>query len=143
MTINVLVVNLNNIGFTKDCIDDLLRQNINDFKITLVDQASTESGTKEYLDSITDSRVTIVRNEINTPLNHVWNWFSGYAKEDLLCFLNNDVRIPSNFIKDTVDVFKKEETVGIAVHSTNHILYCNKLDELKYEVMVHDKHMQG
>jgi GT2 family glycosyltransferase len=143
MKINVLVVNLNNIGYTKDCIDDLLKQDHKDFKITLVDQASTEAGTEEYLNSITNPMVTIVKNRFNSPLNHVWNWFSDYAIGDLLCFLNNDVRIPSNFVSDTVKTFMADDSIGIAVHTTNHPSYQSKLNELKYELMVENKHMQG
>lgn len=146
MEINVLVVNLNNIRYTKNCIEDLLRQDDKNFKITLVDQASTEYGTDEYLESlreVNNPMINIIKNEVNSPLNHVWNWFSDYANEDLLCFLNNDVRIPSNFVSDTVKTFMENESIGIAVHTTNHQNYNSKLDELKYMVMNENKYMQG
>jgi GT2 family glycosyltransferase len=142
-TINVLVVNLNNIKYTKNCIDDLLNQDYENFKITLVDQASSEFGTDDFLNSITDSRITIIRNEVNTPLNHVWNWFSEYANEDLLCFLNNDVRLSINFISDTLKTFLSNDTIGIAVHTTNHPTYDKKLPVLRYEIMKENKYMQG
>lgn len=142
--INVLVVNLNNLKYTKDCIKDLLNQNFKDFKITLVDQNSSESGTKEYLEEITSvGIINVVINEKNTPLNHVWNWFYDNHYDELLCFLNNDVRVSSNFVKDTIDVFNTEEKVGIVCHSTNHTSFDREKKYLDYVIMEEDKYMQG
>jgi GT2 family glycosyltransferase len=39
--ISVLVVNLNNLSYTKQCIEDLLNQDVK-FNLTLIDQNSTE-----------------------------------------------------------------------------------------------------
>jgi GT2 family glycosyltransferase len=126
-------------------MDDLLNQNYKDFKITLVDQNSSEPGTKEYLDYITTNikEIDVVRNEINTPLNHVWNWFYENHDDEILCFLNNDVRLTNNFVKDTVDTFVKEENVGIVAHSSNHPNFDEELSELHYVVMINNNHMQG
>ena len=141
--LRVLVVNLNNLNYTKNCVKYLLNQKHRDFKITLVDQNSSEEGTKEFLNSIEDDRVEVVLNDINIPLNHVWNWFSNSYEEELLCFLNNDVIIPNNFIGDTIEVFNNEKTVGIVVHSTNHKTYQIQKKKLEYEVVEKFKYMQG
>jgi len=143
--LNILVVNLNNIAYTNDCINDLLNQNYSSFKITLVDQNSSELGTKEYLDMLVSKfkQIDVVRNEVNTPLNHVWNWFYEKYDDEILCFLNNDVRISNNFVKDTIELFQKENNVGIAVHSTNHPNFSEEIPELRYEVMLNNIHMQG
>ena len=45
MTIRVLVINLNNKSYTETCINSLLNQKFNNFKITLYDQNSNEFGT--------------------------------------------------------------------------------------------------
>ena len=49
MKIRVLVINLNNKSYTENCINSLLNQKFNDFKITLFDQNSSEIGTEEML----------------------------------------------------------------------------------------------
>lgn len=143
MTIRVLVVNLNNKEYTKNCINYLLNQEYKEFKIVLVDQNSTEDGTKEMLDNISDPRVEIVKNPENIPLNHVWNWFYMNYTDDILCFLNNDVRITDNFISDVMGIFSKEDNVGIVVHSTNHENYTVKQPTLEYTVVERSKYMQG
>ena len=46
--ISVLVVNLNNLLYTKQCIEDLLNQDV-EFNLRLVDQNSTEEGTNDLI----------------------------------------------------------------------------------------------
>jgi cellulose synthase/poly-beta-1,6-N-acetylglucosamine synthase-like glycosyltransferase len=116
--ISVLVVNLNNLQFTKDCIQDLFDQDVSCL-ITLVDQASVEEGTKEYLDEIGIKGVTVVRNTANEPLNHIWNWFAKTSETPYVCLLNNDVRLSPNFLSSAIEVFEREPQVGFVNHATN------------------------
>lgn len=143
MNIRILVVNLNNKEYTKNCINNLLSQTYKNFKLTIVDQNSSEEGTQEFLETLTDLRIQIVRNEENQPLNHVWNWFHQTYTEEILCFLNNDVIITDNFIYDIMEVFNKETQVGIVVHSTNHESYTAKKTPTEYTIVERDRYMQG
>lgn len=141
--LKILIVNLDNIEFTRDCLKDLQTQTSDDFEIVLVDQASTEEGTSEFLNSITYDNVEIVRNSENMPLNHVWSWFHATYKNEYLCFLNNDINLCSNFVESTIAVFEKEPYVGIVVHSTNHMSYCTEQEQLNYKVVEPFVNMQG
>ena len=47
--ISILLVNLNNLEYTKECLNDLLNQDIV-FNLRLIDQNSSEFGTKEFFD---------------------------------------------------------------------------------------------
>jgi len=133
--IGVLVVNLNNLGFTKNCINDLLEQDI-DFDLCLIDQNSSEPGTREYLEEIgkmQDSRIKnidIILNNSNEPLNHLWNNFVEKYDNDFLCILNNDVRISPNFLSSALDVFEREPGVGFVNHATN----SSNLTEWSYDL---------
>jgi glycosyltransferase involved in cell wall biosynthesis len=126
MKVRVLVINLNNKKYTETCINLLLNQKYDDFKITLFDQNSNEFGTEKMLNHFIDKGIDVIKNKTNDPVNSVWNWFYKNYTEDILCFLNNDVLIYDNFISDIVFVFKNEPKVGIAVHSTNHNDYTIK-----------------
>jgi hypothetical protein len=42
MTIRVLILNLNNLNFIRDCVSDLRAQAHFNFKVTIIDQDSTE-----------------------------------------------------------------------------------------------------
>jgi GT2 family glycosyltransferase len=140
----ILVVNWNNLEFTKQCALDLRDQLPNNkFNVVIVDQASTEEGTELGLKSCGGDHFEIVFNKENKPLNSVWNWFKETYDDEILCFLNNDVRIPSNFVTDTMKVFEKHDNVGIVVHATNHLSYNKKLNELEYTIVEPFKYMQG
>lgn len=142
MKLRVLVLNLNNLDFTKQCIRGLLTQNTKDFNITIVDQGSTEFGTLDYLNELPDD-IEVILNPRNEPVNKMWNLFKETHNEELLCFLNNDVLITDNFISDTIKVFEKEKKVGIVAHSTNHPDYYTIEPELRYVIVPKFVNMQG
>jgi GT2 family glycosyltransferase len=143
MKIRVLVINLNNKDYTKNCINSLLNQKYDDVKITLFDQNSNQVGTEEMLNNFIDKGVNVIKNKTNDPVNSVWNWFYNNHDEDILCFLNNDVLIYDNFISDVMYVFKNEPNVGITVHSTNHDDYTTKKETTEYEIVEPKNFMQG
>lgn len=141
--ITILVVNLDNIDYTRNCLEQLLKQTISNFNIVLVDQNSSELGTKDFLDSINNDRIDVIRNVENLPLNYVWNWFSEKYKTDYLCFLNNDVELSDNFVDSIIQVFEKEPNVGLTVHTTNHPDYQKQRLELDYKIVEPFINMQG
>ena len=144
----VIVINLNTYGYTRKCIEDLLKQNVS-FDLTLIDQASVEVGIKELFESVKKhwkgrGRLTIKYNTINEPLNEVWNTFAKESDNEYLCYLNSDVRIPCNFIKDSESVFSLEPTVGITVHSTNQPHWLDNASyQLNYKIPSNQKIKQG
>ena len=75
MKLSVLVVNINNLEYTKNCILDLENQDSQDFDLTVVDQGSTELGTEEFLLYLESKNIKVIRNGHNKPLNWIWNEF--------------------------------------------------------------------
>jgi GT2 family glycosyltransferase len=141
--LKILVINLDNIEFTKICLKDLSKQSNKNFDIVLVDQNSNEEGTKEFLESLNYDNLEIIRNDVNKPLHEVWNWFANTYDNEYLCFLNNDVELSTNFVNTIIEVFEKEPKVGIVVHTTNHESYHVESNELNYVVVEPFKYMQG
>ena len=142
--IHVIVVNINQLSYTKNCINDLIAQT-SKFDLTLFDQNSNEPDTIEYLDFVKSldgkaGRVNVVKNDCNAPLNMIWNWFYKKTTNQYLCFLNNDVRIPDNFIKDTVETLETDKTCGIAIHVTNNE-FIQRKNNLEY--VTDNTSMQG
>jgi len=136
MKFHIQVVNINGLAMTKNLVSDLLRQT-HQFQLTLIDQGSTEEGTREFLNSLVPIpyiNIEIIRNDRNVDLNRLWNRLYYNSKASYLCFLNNDVRIPYNFVEDTVNVFEKEKSVGAVVHATNHRNY-KRVTELNYAIL--------
>ncbi len=139
--IDIQVVNINNLAMTRDLVNDLLRQSF-PFSLRIVDQNSSEKGTKEYLWSLRiHPQIRVLMNDSNVDLNRLWNDFYKTSKAQYLCFLNNDVRVSSNFVKDTIEILEKESEVGCVVHATNHPDY-QITKPLKY-VVLDQKIVQG
>lgn len=144
MRISVLVVNLNNLEYTKNCVLDLLSQEI-DFNLTLIDQNSSEVGTFEYFmdlfnkhsNGLLNSRINVLsvyKNNENKPLNHIWNEFVSNCETEFICLLNNDVRLSPNFLSSSIDVFDREPLVSIVSHTTNTQKYSKWSNNLNYIV---------
>lgn len=137
----IQVVNINRLQYTKNLISGLTKQT-KQCAIRLVDQHSSEYGTEEYLKYIEHTTsIDVKRNTYNVPLNWLWNNFYKTTYSDYLCFLNNDILVPSNFVEDTINIFEKEPQVGCVVHATNHPDYC-KVTDLNYKILS-DKIVQG
>jgi ubiquinone/menaquinone biosynthesis C-methylase UbiE len=143
--ISVLLVNLNNLDFTKQCLEDLLNQDTV-FNLRLIDQNSSESGTKEFFDNFFSRHsrgdfygkinyLEISNTGFNKPLNHLWNEYMSEAQTDFVCLLNNDVRISPNFLSSAISVLEKEEKVGAVNHVTNNLEFSEFSDVLKYSIM--------
>jgi hypothetical protein len=143
--ISVLVVNLNNLLYTRQCIEDLLNQDV-EFNLRLVDQNSTEEGTNDFFNNFFLQYVNgeftgkiklleIIHTGYNRPLNYLWNEFVDTSSTDFLCLLNNDVRLPPNFLSTSISVLEKEPLVGFVNHVTNNIIYSRWSDLLEYKIM--------
>jgi glycosyltransferase involved in cell wall biosynthesis len=119
--ISCLIVNYNCLKYTKALIDDLLKQSYTDYDVLLIDQNSVEDGTDQFLNSyINHDNFTVIKNNFNRPLNHIWNDFVRDAKGEYCAFLNNDITIPPNFLSDNFEIFSKESDVSCVIHPTNH-----------------------
>lgn len=138
--ISVLVVNLNNLDYTKDCINDLLLQDC-EFNLTIIDQNSTEEGTREYFSTL-HSNIEFIQNEENKPLNHLWNWFVEKSNTPYICLLNNDVRIAPNFLSSAIQVFEKEPNIGFVNHVSNNKDYQQWSKNLSYKI-IEEPYRQG
>ena len=140
--LRVLVVNIDNLGYTKDCIADLMRQIDHDFDLTVVDNGSTEVGTPQYLDALEANGVKVIRHPRHESLNGIWNQFyKDNQGAKYLCYLNNDTRLACNYISSVKEVFAKEPKVGIVCHATNNPEYA-EVRELEY-VKLFKKMRQG
>lgn len=132
--IDVLVVNLNNIKYTIDCVKDILEQDWTDYSITVYDNASDERGTSDGIEHISkmSEKVRVVKLDSMMDLNKIWNKFAAGSTAKYLCFLNNDVRIPKNFLRDTVITMSSNQQIGIVSHATNNKKYCTVKNSTEY-----------
>ena len=133
--LGIVVVNYNNLDYTKNCVDDLRKQINQNFELWVIDQDSTEVDTDEYFNNLHGENIKVVRNSSNVDLNRVWNNFYDKCKSEYLCFLNNDVRLTNNFTDDTLKIFNIEPSVGAVIHVTNNLKFTSPKQDLHYEIL--------
>jgi GT2 family glycosyltransferase len=88
--VTIVMPVLNQLHYTKECIDSILKNTTEQFEFLIIDNSSTD-GTKEYLDQIKDERFRIIHNEKNVGVSKSWNQGIREAKYDTLCIINNDI----------------------------------------------------
>lgn len=133
--LTILIVNYNTWEYSKNLISDLLNQNNSDFRICLVDQNSSEDETCDLIKYAVTNGVYVIQNTINEDLNRVWNLFYDMFDSEYLCFLNSDVRVTNNFVRDTIELLDTLDEVGIAIHTTNNINYMKADPSLTFEIL--------
>ena len=143
--ISILLINLNNLEYTKECLNDLLNQDIV-FNLRLIDQNSSEFGTKEFFDEFFSRHqngdfygkinfLEVLNTGFNKPLNHLWNEYMNESLTDFVCLLNNDVKVSPNFLSSAITILENEPKVGVVNHITNNIKFSSWSDSLNYIVM--------
>lgn len=141
MNITCLIVNYNCLFHTYNLLADIKKQTYNNYELIIVDQGSIEIGTHGYLDRWEADGHIVIRNKSNESLNQIWNDTIKYSHSPIVSFLNNDIRIPPNFLQDTWDIFDRERDVTCVIHPTNNPIFHVK-DKLEY-VVLEERTMQG
>lgn len=141
----VILVNIDNYDFTKQCLEDLSNQTTK-FKLVYVENGSKESSSLKLYEDLKmlphdNFELLLVKNDFNKPLNWIWNEFIGRACTEYVCCLNNDTELTENFISDSETILDLEPAVGIVSHCTNHPNY-SKATDLNY-VIVDENALQG
>lgn len=146
---SVLVVNLNNLDYTRNCLLDLSHQD-ESFELSLIDQNSSEPGTREFLEDFRDnhrgkfpfSEINLKFNDNNFPLNHLWNEFVENSTTKYCCLLNNDTRLSPNFFSSSKTLFELEKSVSFINHTTNKLEFSSWSENLEY-VIAEEPYRQG
>jgi glycosyltransferase involved in cell wall biosynthesis len=123
-SISIIVPTRNSIRTISNCIDSIISQNLSGYtcELIIVDNFSTD-GTSEYL----QSKVGL----------HNFRWFSlgperseqrnygiANSKYDLVAYIDSDMYLTSNLIKNILDLFNSQEIDAVKVPE---IIYGNSL----------------
>ena len=113
--VSIIIVNFNTKQMTKECIDSIFKftKGIS-YEVIVVDNNSTD-GIKEFLEL--DDRIIYVYNSSNLGFGRANNVGAGYAKGEVLFFLNTDTLIIDNVIYDMFCFLK--QNLKVAICGTN------------------------
>lgn len=99
LKLSIVIPVFNNLGFTKSCINDLLKLK-DGHEIIIVNNGSSD-GTTQYLDNLSlnennHHRFIHIKMKENTGFAKACNEGYEYATSEYVLFLNNDIKVKSN-----------------------------------------------
>lgn len=109
MCVTVIIPNYNGRRYIHECLDSLRLQNFKDFKIIVVDNASTD-GSAEVIEEDYEE-VTLIRNDKNYGFSQAVNTGIRAADTEFVILLNNDAMCEYNFIEELVKGIQKSEKI--------------------------------
>ena len=93
--ITICIPVFNKINFTLSCLKDLFRQSEKEVEVIVVDNASTDN-TQAEMQKIESSNFRYIRNDTNLGFGKACNIAYANASSDIVCFLNNDIRVKND-----------------------------------------------
>ena len=108
--VSIVIVNYNGKDLIKTAIDSIKKSTLRNFEIIVVDNASTD-GSKEFLRK-NYNNINIVENSLNLGYTGINNAVK-FCKGKYILFLNNDIKLDKNCIKNLVRVIESDESIGM------------------------------
>lgn len=113
--ISFVIPVFNGLEYTKELLS-ALNNTLNDcnfnYEILIGDNMSID-GTRDFLATIADPRVKVILNEKNLFYGGNVNNLVKIANGKILVILNNDLMLTPNWLEPMLDVYDKEERIGI------------------------------
>ncbi|MBI4320004.1 MAG: glycosyltransferase [Chloroflexi bacterium] len=118
---SIVTVTYNNVGYTRQCIDSVLRNSLwPDIEIIIVDNASTD-GTRTYLRHLehTVDCVKIILNSENLGFGKANNQGLAVATGEYVVLLNNDTVVPNGWLPRLLRHLERDPRIGLVGPVTN------------------------
>ncbi|MGO5051961.1 glycosyltransferase family 2 protein [Lachnospiraceae bacterium LCP25S3_G4] len=109
MKVTIIIPNYNGKHFMKPCLESLHKQTYKDFKILIVDNASTD-GSITYLTEDYPSLEVIALNK-NYGFSKAVNVGIKHSDTPFVILLNNDTTVDKNYIREMVQLIESDKRI--------------------------------
>lgn len=116
--VSVVLLALNQVEYTRKCIESIQRNCTQNLELILVNNGSTD-GTREYFDSVPGA--VVIHNEENLGVSAGWNQGIRRATGEYVLILNNDTIVVPGTIENMVRAACNHANVGIVGPRSNQI----------------------
>lgn len=95
--VSIVIPILNNLSWTKQCLESIFNTNKRECEIIVIDNASTDNSV-EYLEEVqkTHPELRVIKNTQNIGVAPAWNQGIKESKFDYICIINNDIKFLSS-----------------------------------------------
>lgn len=112
--VTIIIPVYNAEAFLPKCIESIISQSYSNFELLLVDDCSTDNSysiCQSY--SSLDSRILIIRNNINKGVTITRNLGLDNAKGEYILFIDNDDYIDNNYIETFINALQDYDDVDL------------------------------
>lgn len=106
-SVSVILPAYNHARFVDECIAAFLAQDLQDFELIVIDDASTDD-TAARIRRFEDPRITLIARGVNRGVAAGMNEGFSRAKSDIVCFFATDDLPDSCYLSEVVSIFKRE-----------------------------------
>ena len=116
MSCDIIIPIWNQLEFTRDCIDSVIRNTNYPYRIILVDNASDDE-TRLYLEGLRfkgqGPEIILIRNDVNAGFVKAVNQGLKISDAEYVCVLNNDTVAAPGWIRRMIDFAEAHNDVGL------------------------------
>ncbi|MBC8055442.1 MAG: glycosyltransferase family 2 protein [Rhizobiales bacterium] len=105
MRASIVIPVLNQLQFTRQCVESLLRHGIDPASVLVIDNGSTDD-TAEWLASM--PQIRSVGNNVNLGCGGAWTQGAMLSKSEWVVLLNNDIVCGHDFVTAMLDAAERE-----------------------------------
>lgn len=130
---SICVLAMNKPDILKQTIDAIGSYAVQPYEVIIVDNGSNDPRAIEYLDHLSQSDITVIRNETNSGLSIGTNQGLEAGQYDCLIHLDDDCLISTVGWNQTIRGFLLREEIGIVIPgSMGEAIHHDGYDELKW-----------
>ena len=108
--VSIIIPVHNNVNYTFNCLDSILKHTHESFEIIVVDDASDDE-TPDMLKSM--ENIAVIRNDTNQGFVESCNRGAKLSRSDYLFFLNNDTVVTENWLKPLKKAISKDNVGAV------------------------------
>ena len=116
--VTIAIPTFNRVAWLKHCLSSALSQTYSRLEVLVSDNASTD-GTEEYLATILDHRLRLIKQASNIGLNANWNACLLAANGEYIVFVPDDDSIAPHFLDRCVGLVKLQPRVPVVIALAN------------------------
>lgn len=123
ITCDIIIPVWNQLAFTRECIDSIMRNTDIDYRLIVVDNAS-DPECAQYLESLSVLQrppVTVLRNGKNLGFVKAVNQGIALSKAPYVCLLNNDTLVTDGWLTEMINVAGSNKEIGVVNPSSNNL----------------------
>ena len=115
-TVSIIILCMNNLEYTKKCIESIRKNTTVPYQLVVVDNGSIDE-TPQYLRSImADDKDILIRLHKNIGFGPGNNLASKVVKTEYICLVNNDCEVEEGWLEQLIEASKKGGLIGASMN---------------------------